>query len=66
MPGQSGQRRSNVQRDDGQHQDDPTNEQAPLEKLWANEAKRTRRRQRARKALEVTLDVVQEISNFWP
>jgi hypothetical protein len=66
MPRQSGQRRRTVQGDDGQHQDDPTDEQAPLDKLWANEAKRTRRRQRTRKALEVTLDVVQEISNFWP
>jgi len=66
MPRRSGQRRSTVQRHDGQHADDPADEQIPLEERWANEAKRTKRRQRARRALEITLDVVQEISNLWP
>jgi len=55
-----------VKRHDGQDQDDPADEQIPLEKVWANEAKRTKLRQRTRKALEITLDVVQEISNLWP
>ena len=66
MPRQSGQRRPTVKRHDGQDQDDPADEQVPLDKAWANEAKRSKRRQRTRKALEITLDVVQEISNMWP
>ena len=66
MPRQSGQRRPTVQRHHGQHQDDPADEQILLERVWASEAKRTKRRQRTRRALEITLDVVQEISNLWP
>jgi len=66
MPRQSGQRRPTAGRHDGQDQDDPADEQIPLEKSWADEAKRAKRRQRTRKALDVTLDVVQEISNLWP
>ena len=66
MPRQSGQRRPTVGRPDGQDKDDPADEQIPLEKSWADEAKRAKRRQRTRKALDATLDVVQEISNLWP
>ena len=66
MPRQSGQRRPTVGRHDGQGQDDPADEQIPLEESWADEAKRTKRRQRTRKALDVTLDVAQEIINLWP
>jgi len=66
MPRQSGQRRPTVGQHDGEDQDDPADEQIPLEKSWADEAKRAKRRQRTRKALDVTLDVVQEISNLWP
>ena len=66
MPRQSGQRRPTVGQHDGQDKDDPADEQIPLEKSWADEAKRAKRRQRTRKALDVTLDVVQEISNLWP
>ena len=66
MPRQSGPRRPTAGRHDGQDQDDPADEQIPLEKSWADEAKRAKRRQRTRKALDVTLDVVQEISNLWP
>jgi hypothetical protein len=66
MPRQSGQRRPTVGRPDVQDQDDRADEQIPLEESWADEAKRTKRRQRTRKALDATLDVVQEISNLWP
>ena len=66
MPRQSGQRRPTVGQHDGEDQDDRADEQIPLEESWADEAKRTKRRQRTRKALEITLDAVQEISNLWP
>ena len=66
MPRQSGQRRPTVGQHDGEDQDDPADEQIPLEKSWADEAKRTKRRQRTRKAVDITLDVAQEIINFWP
>jgi hypothetical protein len=66
MPRRSRKRRFTAGRRDGQHKDDPADEQTPLEKLWAHEAKRAKRQQRTRGALENTLDVVQEIYNWWP
>jgi len=66
MPRQSGQRRPAVPRRKHQDQDDRADEQAPLEELWAHEAKRARRQQRTRRTLEIALDVVQGINSWWP
>jgi len=37
-----------------------------LDKVRADEAKRTWRQERTRKALETAIDVVQEVYSWWP
>ena len=66
MPSRPGWRQLAVRRRDVQNEDDPADDAAPLDEVWASEAKRARRQQRTRKALETAIDAVQEVFNWWP
>lgn len=68
MVGRSDWRRLTVRRRNDPNGDDRPDDAIPLDEVWAEEAKRTRRRQRARKALETAIDTlytVQDIGNWW-
>ena len=66
MPRRSGPRRLTVRRHDGVLEDGLADDATTLDKVRADEAKRTWRQERTRKALETAIDVVQEVYSWWP
>ncbi len=66
MPRRPGQRRSADRPPDAQPKDDQADEPAILDPTRAAEAKRARRRQRARGALDTALDVLSHVVGSWP
>jgi len=55
-----------VRRHDGELKDGLADDATTLDKVRTDEAKRTRRQERTRKALETAIDVVQEVYTWWP